>query len=645
MTQQDQTIRLTVAQAVVKFITAQHSVADGQRRRFIPAAAGIFGHGNVAGFSQAFSQYSEELPFIQGRNEQALGHAGSALAKATRRRQTLAVTASIGPGAMNLVTAASLATVNRLPLLLLPGDTYATRRQGPVLQQLEDPADPGLTVNDAFRPVSRFFDRITRPEQLITALPQAFRVLANPVETGAVVLSLPQDIQSHAYDYPVELFRPRDWTIRRPIPAPDEVADVAERIRQAERPLLIAGGGVHYSEATEALERFAESTGIPVAETFGGKGAVQHDAAWFLGGIGLEGNPATNRLVARADLILSVGTRLTDFATGSQTMVRDPEVRFASINVTELDALKQGAAAVVGDARLGLEGLAEALSGHRVAQGWTEEIAARKAEWTPERSRALDPDVPFDRAAAEAEGLEIPATDAELTQGQLIGLLQEHARSGDTVIAAAGGPPGDLLKVWDATEGRACHLEFGFSCMGYEIPAGIGVRLANPEPEKRVTVFIGDGTFLLNPTEILTAAQERLDVTYVVSENHGYQVIRRLQMMKYGEQFGNDFRYREPGEGGRLEGGYLEVDLEGIGGGLGATAIRATTAAEVRRALDETRASSGPVLIVVPTVPLVDLPGSGVFWDVAPAEVSEQEWVAPLREEYEQGLAGQRWHV
>ncbi|MCP3426560.1 3D-(3,5/4)-trihydroxycyclohexane-1,2-dione acylhydrolase (decyclizing) [Rothia sp. AR01] len=645
MTHPEKTVRLTVAQAVVKFITAQHSVADGKRQRFVPAAAGIFGHGNVARFSQAFSQYSDELPFIQGRNEQALGHAGSALAKATRRRQTLAVSASIGPGAMNLVTAAALATVNRLPLLLLPGDTYATRRQGPVLQQLEDPADPGLTVNDAFRPVSRFFDRITRPEQLVTALPQAFRVLANPVETGAVVLSLPQDIQSHAYDFPAALFEPRDWVIRRPIPAPDELDGVAALIRAAERPLLIAGGGVHYSDATAALEGLAEATGIPVAETFGGKGAVQHDAGWFLGGIGLEGNPATNRLVAQADLVLSVGTRLTDFSTGSQTMFRNPEVRFASVNVAELDALKQGAAAVVGDARLGLEGLVERLAGHRVPTAWSEEIADRKAEWAPERARALDPGTPFDRAAAEADGVEIPETDAEITQGQLIGLLQEHARPGDTVIAAAGGPPGDLLKVWDATGERACHLEFGFSCMGYEIPAGIGVRLANPEPEKRVTVFIGDGTFLLNPTEILTAAQERLDVTYVVSENHGYQVIRRLQMMKYGEQFGNDFRYREEGEGGRLEGDYLEVDLEGIGGGLGARAIRAISAEQVRRALDETRGARGPVVIVVPTVPLVDLPGSGVFWDVAPAEVSDQEWVRPLRAEYEEGLAGQRWHV
>lgn len=645
MTHTDETIRLTVAQAVVKYITQQYSVSDGDRRRIIPAAAGIFGHGNVAGFSQAFSQYSDDLPFIQGRNEQALGHAGSALAKATRRRQTLAVTASIGPGAMNLVTAASLATVNRLPLLLLPGDTYATRRQGPVLQQLENPQEPGLSVNDAFRPVSAFFDRITRPEQLVTALPQAFRVLMNPTETGAVVLSLPQDIQSHAYDFPAALFAPREWTIRRTIPQPEEIETVAQLVRSAQKPVLISGGGVHYSGATAELESLAEATGIPVAETFGGKGSVQTDAQWLLGGIGLEGNPATNQLVAEADLILSVGTRLTDFATGSQSMFRNPSVRFASLNITELDAIKQGASAVLADARLGLRALEDALHGYRVPEAWTREIAEQRAAWTTQRTAALDADTTFDKGAAEYAGLNIPETDAELTQGQLIGLLQEHAQEGDTIIAAAGGPPGDLLKVWDATAARHCHLEFGFSCMGYEIPAGIGVRIADPDPEHRVTVFIGDGTFLLNPTEILTAAQEQLKITYVISENHGYQVIRRLQMLKVGEQFGNDFRYRGQGENARLDGEYLDVDLRQIAEGLSAKAERVTSAEELREALVRTRDVEGPVALIVPTVPLVDLPPGGVFWDVAPAEVSEQEWVRPLRADYEAGLADQRWHV
>lgn len=639
------TIRLTVAQAVVKFLSSQYSVLDDDRQRFIPAAAGIFGHGNVAGFSQAFSQYADDLPFIQGRNEQALAHAGSALAKASSRKQTLAVTASIGPGAMNLVTAAALATINRLPLLLLPGDTYATKRQGPVLQELENPQDPSLTVNDAFRPVSAFFDRITRPEQLITALPKAFRVLANPAETGAVVLSLPQDIQSHAFDFPVSLFRDRDWTIRRTIPQPNDIAEAADVLGSAEKPLIIAGGGVHYSEARAALAEFAESTGIPVAETFGGKGAALNDADWVLGGIGLEGNPATNRLVAQADVIVSIGTRLTDFATGSQTMFKNPDVRFVSINIAELDAIKQGAVAVLSDAKLGIAALHQGLSEYSVPGDWASEIAAQKADWAPQRSKALDPDTPFDKKAPENAELGIPDTDAVITQGQLIGLLQEHAQSGDTLIAAAGGPPGDLLKVWDATDDRRCHLEFGFSCMGYEIPAGIGVRLADPESKGRVSVFIGDGTFLMNPTEILTAAQEHLDITYVISENHGFQVIRRLQMMKYGEQFGNDFRYRGGEDAARLSGDYLHVDLGEIASGLGAKTIRATSTEEVRSALNETRDVHGPVAIVVPTIPLVDLPGSGVFWDVAPAEVAEQDWVAELRTDYEQGLEDQKWHI
>lgn len=638
------TVRLTVAQAVVRYLINQHSVLDEHRQRFIPAAAGIFGHGNVAGFSQAFAQYADDMPFIQGRNEQALGHAGTALAKASSRLQTLAVTASIGPGAMNLVTAAATATVNRLPLLLLPGDTYATRRQGPVLQELENPQDPSLSVNDAFRPVSTFFDRITRPEQLVTALPKAFRVLANPVETGAVVLSLPQDVQSHAFDYPLEMFSPRDWEIRRTIPQPTDIAAVAGLVASSTKPLIIAGGGVLYSQAQTALARFSDATGIPVAETFGGKGAVQRAAPWALGGIGLEGNPATNRLVAESDLIISVGTRLTDFATGSQTMFANPEVRFASINIAELDAIKQGAAAVVADARLGIDALAESLGGYRVSGSWADEIAAHKDRWAPIRQAALDPDTQFDKDAAEHAHPNIPDTDAVITQGQLIGLLQDHARPGDTIIAAAGGPPGDLLKVWDATDDRHCHLEFGFSCMGYEIPAGIGVRLADPQSTGRVTVFIGDGTFLMNPTEILTAAQERLDITYVISENHGFQVIRRLQMMKFGEQFGNDFRYRND-EDRRLSGDYLRIDLREIAEGLGAQTYRVETSDEVRDVLERTRSARGPVAIVVPTIPLVDLPGSEVFWDVAPAEVAEQAGVHELRADYEQGLEKQRWHV
>lgn len=649
LSKSERTVRLTAAQAVVRYVTAQYSVADGVRQRFIPAALGIFGHGNVAALGQAFDQYGDELPFVQGRNEQALVHVATAFAKANQRRRTLVVTTSIGPGALNMVTAAALATVNRLPVLLLPGDTYATRRQGPVLQQLENPSSPDITVNDAFRPVAKFFDRITRPEQLLVALPGAFRVLANPVETGAVVIALPQDVQSHAYDFPVEFFADKDWKIRRPLPDPVDLAEVAQLIRRAEKPLIIAGGGVHYSDASEVLERLGEQTGVPIAETFGGKGAVQVNADWQLGGIGLEGTPATNVLAADADLVVHVGTRLTDFTTASQSLFANPLVRFASINLTEADAVKQGAAAVVADARLALEALVEALDGYRVPADWAAAVMARRLEWLPVRNAALDPDVLVDISCDP----EIPRTDAVLTQGQLIGLLQEHARPGDTLIAAAGGPPGDIQKVWDATGGRHAHLEFGFSCMGYEVPAAIGVRLADANIAHRVTSLIGDGTFVMAPTELVTAAQEGLAVTIVISENHGYQVIRRLQIGVSGKQFSNEFRYRTGGPviseaagtgASRLDGDYLKIDLVSIASGLGAKTLRPITADEVREALNATRSERGPVVIVVPTIPHVELPGSGTWWDVAPAEVSEQEWIEPLRAEYEDGLKSQRWH-
>ncbi|QIK63473.1 3D-(3,5/4)-trihydroxycyclohexane-1,2-dione acylhydrolase (decyclizing) [Leucobacter viscericola] len=641
-----ETVRLTVAQAIIRYIAAQYSVADGERRRFVPAALGIFGHGNVAGLGQALAEHEDRLPFVQGRNEQALGHMATGFAKASKRRQTLAVTASIGPGSTNLVTAAALATVNRIPLLLLPGDTYATRRQGPVLQQLDLPGTPDVTANDTFRPVSRFFDRINRPEQLLTALPQAFRVLANPEETGAVVLALPQDVQSHAYDFPIEFFAERDWVIRRRVPDQAEVAEVAALIRTAERPLVIAGGGVIYSDAQSALTELGRQTLLPISETFAGKGAVVEDGPWSVFGIGLEGSPTTNRLAESADLIVHIGTRLTDFATASQSIFQNPGVRFASINTVEHDAVKQGAVAVVADAQLAISALAAELADYRVPADWAAEVIAAREAWLPVREAALDPDVLFPKA----DHPELPQTDAVLTQGQLIGLLQEHSRSGDTIVAAAGGPPGDLQKVWDATDGRNAHLEFGFSCMGYELPAAMGVRVADPDPNHRVTAFIGDGTFVMMPTEIVTAAQEGIPFTVVISENHGYQVIRRLQMWRTGEHFGNEFRYREQGgslagsDAAGLEGDYLRIDLGKIAAGLGAEVRTPSTADEVRQALAETRDVRGPVVIVVPTIPHADLPSSDVWWDVSPAEVWEHVDTSEKLTEYAEGLAQQRWH-
>ena len=646
------TERLTVGQAVIRFIAAQYTMSDGVKRRFIPAAMGIFGHGNVAGLGQALDQYNDILPFVQGRNEQGLVHAAVGFAKASLRKQTFAVTASIGPGAMNMVTPAALATVNHLPVLLLPGDSYTTRRQGPVLQQLEHPMSPDISVNDAFRPISRFFDRITRPEQLLYSLPNAFRVLANPTETGAVVLALPQDLQSHAFDFPKEFFEERTWKIRRAIPEREDIGAVANLIKGAKKPLIIAGGGILYSEATPELEALANATGIPVAETFGGKGVVQNPGPWHLMGLGLEGSPETNKLVAEADLILSIGTRLTDFATGSQSMFQNPDVKFASINITEHDAIKQGATAILGDAKLSLVALKEAVAGYKISSDWSTKIDTGVKIWTKQLADAINPDLVFDKKTLP----DSPETNAVLTQGQLIGLMNEAHKSGDTIIAAAGGAPGDIQKAWDATGGKYAHLEFGFSCMGYEIPAGMGVRLATPDNSKRVTVFIGDGTFVMAPTELVTACQEGLPMTVVISENHGYQVIRRLQMWRSGHHFGNEFRYRQDGptvaqaaeKGGtapRLEGDYLKIDLVKMAQGMGAQTIYATTADEVRKAFADTRNAQMPVVIIVPTIQHANLPASNVWWDVAPAEVSTQPWVAAIRKDYEDGLSTQRWHA
>ena len=501
--------------------------------------------------------------------------------------------------------------------------------------------------------MARFFDRITRPEQLLTALPAAMRTLVDPVETGAVVLSLPQDVQSHAYDFPAELFDERDWMIRRPAPDESEIAAVAALLAAAEKPLIIAGGGVVYSQATAELERLAAAVGIPVAETFAGKGAVQQAAWWQLGGIGLEGTPATNTLAREADLVLTVGSRLTDFSHRLPLDLRQPR---RALRQHQRQRPRRGPprrVGIIADAKRALAALADASAGVRTSDAWRARTEELTAAWSIERSEALDPDQLFDKSALPADSDVVTTTDAVLTQGQIIGVLQEHARAGDVIIAAAGGPPGDLQKVWDATGGRTCHLEFGFSCMGYEIPAAIGVRLAHPDPDARITAFLGDGTFLMAPTELVTAAQEGLPITLVIPENHGYQVIHRLQMGRNGREFGNEFRYRTTGlqlagteaadKAARLDGDYLSVDLVQVAAGLGAHAVRAVTAADLRDALNETRGHQGTVVIVVDAIPHADLPGAGVWWDVAPAEVSEIHTVPPLRADYEAGRQTQRW--
>jgi 3D-(3,5/4)-trihydroxycyclohexane-1,2-dione acylhydrolase (decyclizing) len=627
-------IRLSVAQALVRYLQVQYSERDGHRQRLIPGIAAIFGHGNVAGLGEALAEEGRDLTFIQGHNEQSMVHMASAFARERRRLQALAVTSSIGPGATNMVTGAALATVNRLPVLLLPGDVYGTRRQGPVLQQLEHPSAGDVSVNDCFRPVSRYFDRIIRPEQLPEALAEAMRVLTDPAETGAVTLALPQDVQSEAFSFPAELFAERTWPIERPVPDPAALERALELIAAAKRPLVIAGGGVRYSEAEDALEAFSARFSIPVAETFAGKGAMRLASERVLGGIGVEGGEAANQAARDADLVIALGTRLGDFITGSRSLFQDPDVRFLSINVTGKDSAKQGAVALRGDARVALEQLTDRLADRQRAQdpGWLPEVAERSASWRARLASAL--------ASGPGEAL---------SQASAIAVVNAEARPGDAVVTAAGAPPGELLKVWDATGGRRCHIEFGYSCMGYELPGGLGTRLARADGD--VVVIVGDGSYLLNPGELATMAELGARVTVVILDNHGYQVIRRLQLAKTGSGFGNEFRVHEgppvlDGRGvAQVEEGPASVpDLARSAEGLGATAFSASDGPSLADALHKAREVDGPSVIVVPVEPQAWSPPGGAFWDVAPAEVSEDPLVVEARQRYEAERVQQRYY-
>ncbi|MDQ6905998.1 MAG: 3D-(3,5/4)-trihydroxycyclohexane-1,2-dione acylhydrolase (decyclizing) [Chloroflexota bacterium] len=611
-----ETIRLTMAQALVKYLQVQHSERDGETRRLIPAIFGIFGHGNVAGIGQALFEYGQDLPYYQPCNEQSMVHTAMGFAKTNRRCATFACSSSIGPGATNMITGAATATINRIPVLLLPSDYYATRHQGSVLQQLEHPISADLSVNDCFRPVSRFFDRIVRPEQLLTALPEAIRVLTDPAETGAVTLSLPQDVQAHAYDYPAHFFAERIWHIARRPPEPRRIDEAVALLRTAKRPVIIAGGGVHYADASAELCAFAEACGIPVAETSGGKGAMTGESPLLLGGSGVNGTPAAAGIVHDADLVIAIGTRLTDFTTGSQSAFQHPDVRFIAINVCPHDAYKQGALPVIGDARETLVALTKAADGIMTDAAYRNEIAAAKEAWVTQLRDEVFVQIP----------------DEAMSQGQLVGTLNATARPGDTVIAAAGGAPGDLLKLWETRGDKRCHLEFGFSCMGYELPAGIGVRMAQPEGE--VYVLIGDGTYLMNPSELVTALQERLKVTVIISENHGYQVIRQLQMNRAGRSFGNEFRARDDATH-RLEGDYIPIDFAQNAASMGARTWHVTTPDALEMALMEARDEHRSCVIVVETEPHRYLPGAGVWWDVAPAETTTDPITDERRTAYE----------
>ncbi|MGX5211200.1 3D-(3,5/4)-trihydroxycyclohexane-1,2-dione acylhydrolase (decyclizing) [Streptomyces violaceus] len=620
------TRRLTTAQALVRFLSAQYTERDGVRRRLIAGTWGIFGHGNVAGVGQALVEAGEDvMPFHQGRNEQSMVHAAVGYARQLNRLSAQAVTTSIGPGATNLVTGAALATINRLPVLLLPGDYFASHAPDPLLQQLEHPVEADVSVNDTLRPVSRYFDRITRPEALIPSALQAMRVLADPAETGAVTLALPQDVQAEAYDWPEEFFAERVWYVRRPAPDPVELAAAVEAIRSAGRPLIVAGGGVHHSEAEEALKALVEATGIPVASTQAGKGSLRHDHPADLGGIGHTGTAVSDDLARTADLVIGVGTRYTDFTTASGTLFQNPEVRFLNLNITGFDAHKLAARTLVCDAKSGLEKLLEALSGHRVGQEYEAEYRSGKDRWDEVVEAAY-------RADDE---------NAVPTQTQVLGALDAAVGDDDVVINAAGSLPGDLHKLWRSRSPRQYHLEYGYSCMGYEIPAGIGVQQAAPCTP--VWALVGDGTYLMMPTEIVTAVQEGLPVNIVLIQNHGYASIGGLSQETGGERFGTAYRFRAAD--GTFTGDPLPVDLAANAASLGMDVRRAKTVRELREALAAARASDRPTCVYVETDPAPTAPPAEAWWDVPVAETASRAAAVEARERYDRQVAGRRRHL
>jgi 3D-(3,5/4)-trihydroxycyclohexane-1,2-dione acylhydrolase (decyclizing) len=620
-------VRLTAAQALVRCLACQWSERDGARRRAVPGIFGIFGHGNVCGLGPALEEEAgRELTFHQPKSEQAMVHAAIGYARANNLLSTLACTASVGPGSTNLLTGAATATVNRVPVLLIAADTFAGRQQGPVMQALEHPREADLTVNDAFRPLSAFFDRITRPEQLLTALPEAMRVLLDPAETGAVTLSLHQDAQAEAFDFPESFFEPRTWRVTRRPPAAGEIGAAVEALRAAERPLVIAGGGVHYSEALPELAELSERLGVPVAETSAGKGALP-GGELALGGIGVTGTRAANALARDADLIVCVGTRLIDLTTGSHSLFQHPRVRFVGINAVARDAHKLGALPVVADAKLALRAITEALAGEAwdAPAEWRERAAAERESWEGELSADL-----------------APRPGERMSQGQALRVLNQAAGARDWLVVASGTPHVDVHKLWDAGRGR-CLMEVGFSCMGGEIPAALGVRMANPDAGE-VYVVIGDGTYLMGAIgELVTARQEGLKLTVLVVENGGYQSIHGLQRSRTGRSFGLEFRERSSGDG--LGGPLVEVDYAANARSLGCATYEVSTPEQLSDALDAARDDAGPVVIVVRVEPHRLLLGSECWWDVGVAEVSERVETRELAAGHAEGRALQRFHA
>jgi 3D-(3,5/4)-trihydroxycyclohexane-1,2-dione acylhydrolase (decyclizing) len=605
-------IRLTMAQALVRYLSVQFSERDGQQQRFCAGMFGIFGHGNVAGVGQALDQLGPgTMRYYQCRNEQAMVHTAAAFAKMSNRMRTLACTTSIGPGASNMITGAAGATINRLPVLLLPGDVFANRAPAPVLQQLEVPHTQDISVNDCFRPVSRYWDRIYRPEQLLSALPEAMRVLTSPSETGAVTLALPQDTQTEAFDYPEAFFEPRIWTVPRQRGDAAAIGLAANALRASKTPLIVAGGGVLYSEATEALRLFAEQACIPVAETQAGKSAMPWDHTLALGAIGVTGTLAANRLARNADVVIAVGTRLADFTTMSNSLFQNPDLQVISINVCEMDAHKRGALAIVGDARATLDELAAAVGGFETSAAYREVFNELRREWNAE----------VDRIYAQRTG-------PVFAQGELIGAVNSCARAEDVVVGAAGSLPGDLHKLWRSREPNTYHLEYGYSCMGYEIAGGLGVKMA--DPRRDVFVMVGDGSYLMMAQEIVTSIQEGCKLIVVLLDSSGYASIGGLSRSIGSGGFGTRFDYKVP------------VDLAANAESLGAVVYRPVDRAGFDAALKSAREGDRTAVIYARVDPMLGVPGYESWWDVPVAEVSEQAEVRAARERWQAAVDQRR---
>ncbi|CEK09200.1 3D-(3,5/4)-trihydroxycyclohexane-1,2-dione acylhydrolase (decyclizing) [Legionella hackeliae] len=600
-------IRLTMAQALVRFLANQYIIIDDKEQRFVEGIFGIFGHGNVTGIGEALEYDSCGLTYYQGHNEQGMAHTATAFAKQNNRLRIFACTSSIGPGATNMVTAAATATTNRIPLLLLPGDIFSCRQPDPVLQQLEVPHDYTISVNDCLKPVSKYWDRISRPEQLMTACLNAFRVLTDPVDTGAVTLCLPQDVQSECYDYPDAFFAKRQWTVERPQVNDEKIKQAAAFLRQAKSPLIIAGGGVHYSFATTALADFATKHGIPVAETQAGKSALPASHPFNVGGIGVTGSEAANCIAGLADVILVVGSRLQDFTTASKWAFKNAACQFIHLNVSRYDALKMDSLALTGDAKFGLQQLSQELGSYKTTSSYQTLVQDYKKEWLNEVSRVCN---------VRSE------TRDGLHQTVVLGLLNQFVNANDVIVSAAGSLPGDLHRLWQSKQPKDYHLEYAYSCMGYEVSAGLGIRLAKQQEPGEVYVLVGDGSFIMLHSELLTSIQENKKITIILFDNHGYQCIRNLQEAHGSQGFGNEFRYRLP-QSNRLEGDYLAIDFCQYAAALGAHTSYADSYERFEAALNNAKEQAFTSVIVLPILPKTMSMGYQTWWRVGIAEKSQ----------------------